>query len=49
MNTDDAGTLDKGVLSRDDKERGEVVFGFALSRMSVGIAVARARTQPIST
>lgn len=51
MNTDDAGTLDKGgmkiegVLSRDDKERGgELVFGFGpIENVEVGIAVARAR------
>lgn len=50
MNTDDAGTLDKGgmkvegVLSRDDHERGgEMVFGFGLiENVEIGIAVARA-------
>lgn len=51
MNTDDAGTLDKGgmkvegVLGRDDKERGgELVFGFSpIENVEVGIAVARSK------
>lgn len=50
MNTDDAGTLDKGgmkveaVLSRDDKERGgEMVFGFGpVENVEVGLSFARA-------
>lgn len=50
MNTDDAGTLDKGgmkvegVLSRDDQERGgEMVFGFGpIENVEIGISVARA-------
>lgn len=59
MNTDDAGTLDKGgmkvegVLSKDDKERGgELVFGFSpIENVEIGIAVARAtdRTDDPST
>jgi hypothetical protein len=49
MNTDDAGTLDKGglkiegVLSRDDKARGrELVFGFGpIENVEIGLSVAR--------
>jgi hypothetical protein len=50
MNTDDAGTLDKGgmkvegVLSRDDKERsGELTFGFSpIENVEVGLTFGRA-------
>lgn len=50
MNTDDAGTLDKGgmkveaVLSRDDRQRAaEVVFGFGvIENVEIGITVSRA-------
>lgn len=50
MNTDDAGTLDKGgmkvegVWSRDDQTRGgELVLGFGpIENVEIGIAVARA-------
>lgn len=59
MNTDDAGTLDRGgmklegVLSRDDKERGgELVFGFGpVENVEIGLSYAKAtdRTDDPST
>lgn len=59
MNTDDAGTLDRGgmkleaVLSRDDKVRGgEMVFGFGpIENVEIGLSYAQAsdRTEDPST